>query len=389
LDPHPGQPPDTRVRRIRRRVTSPAERAPRACRRAMDATRGYRPRRATVKASPTAPASPGPQYLSDAVPAGRDAPVRGGPAGREAPVPGAEPCSNRAEMPPLPAHLPTETPNRPEYAFRPWLVQIHRTSRGFADWNDTLTAWAIRVMRASARRTVGRSDCHDVGRCRCRPAMASARSRIDPLTPGPPRSRPETLGRAGIPSRPDTPGHPDTPSQPDARSHPDTPSHPDARSHPDTPPRPAAPGLKVRSTIRVPPAGRPHVGASVRHGTRPRSRADRPLQPLQPRRRRRRRQRQPRPPAPGMRSGAARRAGRSARLRAASGREPGPPGIGRLSADRCGAWGHSGPRARLGEGRCGDFPPRRVPLIRSTRPGSSPRGTLRPCAPRGLAAVPA
>src|ERR1035438_8559623 len=117
----------------------------------MDATRGYRPRRRTVKVSLTATASCPPRYLAGAVPV-EPASLADGhrPTGRAR--------SPSAAAWPQRGHLPAETSIRPEPAHRPWVTQIHRTHHGFADWNDTLTPWAIRVMRASARRTDGRSD---------------------------------------------------------------------------------------------------------------------------------------------------------------------------------------------------------------------------------------
>ena len=60
---------------------------------------------------------------------------------------------------------------------------------------------------------------------------------------------------------------------------------------------------------------------------------------------------------------------------------------GRERVVRCGAWGRSGPRARLGGGRCGAFLRRRARRIPSTRQGSSRPGTLPPCAPPGRGAV--
>ena len=278
-------------------------------------------------------------------------------------------------------------------------------------------------MRASARRrTAGRSDRRDAGRRRCsRPAERGLRARNDRRTPGHPASRPDTPshldlpGHPDTPSRPDPPGHPDPPGQLDTPSHPDpprhldTPSRPDPPGHPDPPRhqdpprrpatpshldlprhldtashldppghphpkdrRPADAGIPgMPGPIRVPPRGNsPHEGASARHGTRRRPR-------LRPGRR-------PRPAAPGRTYGAARRAGWSMRFRVVSGSDL---VTGRERVVRCGAWGRSGPRARLGGGRCGAFLRRRARRIPSTRRGSSRPGTLPPCAPPGPGVV--
>ena len=270
---------------------------------------------------------------------------------------------------------------------------IPRTGPGFPAWNATLTAWATRVMRASARRRrAGRSDRRDVGRLRCsRPAERGLRARNDRRTPGHPARRPDTPSHLDLPGHPDTPSHPDPGGHPDPPRHPDTPRHRDLPRHPDLPRhldtashldppghphpkdrRPADAGIPgMPGPIRVPPPGRsPHEGASARHGTRRRPR-------LRPGRR-------PRPAAPGRTYGAARRAGWSMRFRVVSGSDL---VTGRERVVRCGAWGRSGPRARLGGGRCGAFLRRRARRIPSTRQGSSRPGTLPPCAPPGRGAV--
>jgi hypothetical protein len=154
-------------------------------------------------------------------------------------------------------HLPAEMPTRPVHGRGPRAAQIHRTGHGFADQTGTLTAWAIRMMKASARRrTVGRSDRRDIGRRRSRqakgarqtPSAPQARSSPQALSspggmPGRPPSRLNTpsrlatrrrLGtpsRLNTPSRLGTPSRLDTPSQPQVVSRPWAPSHREAPSH--------------------------------------------------------------------------------------------------------------------------------------------------------------
>ncbi len=330
-------------------------------------------------------------------------------------------------------------PGRPVHRGGPCAAQIHRTGHGFADRNGTLTAWAIRMMKASARRrTVGRSDPRDVGRRRSRQAKgalqtpsaprarSSSQARSSPggmpgrppsllSTPSRPATRrhldtpsrlratrhldmPSRLAtrRLSTPSRPATPRHPNTPSQPQAVSRPQAPSpreaaasHRPAPSHLEAVSRPRAASLRQapspretaepatpamaahqsRNAIQMPPIG-PQAVASARRGTRPR-RTGRPPQVGAP---------WPRPLAPGMTSGGARSAGRSVRSKVAVVSELALPEISRERADPCGGWGRSGRRARRAGGRCVASRRRRGLRIRSTRPGSFPPGTHRPCA---------
>jgi hypothetical protein len=356
-------------------------------------------------------------------------------------------------------HLPAEMPGRPVRGRGPGVAQIPRTGHGFADRNGTLTAWAIRMMKASARRrTVGRSDRRDVGRRRSRQAKGALQTPSDPQgrssaqaqsspwgMPGRPPSRlntpsrlatrrrlntrhhPDTPSRLSTPSRPATRHHLTTPSRPKTRrrpntcrrpatrhrpntdSQPEAPSHPQAVSHrlapshleavslreavsppwtashrqapspPETADR-ATPAMAVqqsRNAIQVPPMGGPRAVARERRGTRPR-RTDRPPQAESP---------WPRPLAPGMTSGGAHSAGRSVRSKVAVVSELPLPETSRERADRCGGWGRSGRRARQAGGRCVASPRRRGLRIRSTRPGSSPPGTHRPCARPDLGGV--
>jgi hypothetical protein len=298
-------------------------------------------------------------------------------------------------------------------------------------------------MRALARRTAGRSGPRDTGRCRRgRPAKGSPPSRSDRGTPGRPCPRPGTAGhpathprpgtasRLGTLNRPATASHPGTGGRPGTASPPGThnrpgahrrleaPGHREAHSRPEArrpqahsplevrrrpaafpgpevprrrggarpPPgvsrlgtAPVAPALRGRSALRIRLLGRPPESASARRGTQPR-RTRGPVQ-AEPRP-------WPRRPARGKTSGAGRPDGRSARSRGAPGRDLARPGAGPKWADRCGGWGRSGPLARPGEGRCGASPQRPGRRTRSTRPGSSPPGTPRPCTRPGQRAVP-
>jgi hypothetical protein len=337
-------------------------------------------------------------------------------------------------------------PGRPVHRGGPCAAQIHRTGHGFADRNGTLAAWAIRMMKASARRrTVGRSDPRDVGRRRSRQAKGALQ------TPSAPRARSSPGGMPGrppsllsTPSRPATPRHLDTPSRLLATRHLDMPSRLATRRHPNTPSqlntdsrldtptrldtpsqpqavsRPRAPRPREAPSHRPAPShleavSRPRA-ASLRQAPSPRETAERAtpamaarqsrnaiqVPPIGPqavasarrgtRPRRTNRPPQvgapwPRPLAPGMPSGGARSAGRSVRSKVAVVSELALPEISRERADPCGGWGRSGRRARRAGGRCGDSRRRRGLRIRSTRPGNSPPGTHRPCARPDLGGV--
>ena len=169
-------------------------------------------------------------------------------------------------------HLPAEMPTRPMHGRGPRAAQIHRTGHAFAGQNGTLTAWAIRMMKASARRrTVGRSDRRDVGRRRSRqakgarqtPSAPQARSSPQALSsPGGMPGRPPS--RLNMPSRLATRRHPGTPSRLATRRHPDTPSHLNTpsplatRRHPDTPSR-LATGRRLGTPSRLDTPSQPQV----------------------------------------------------------------------------------------------------------------------------------
>jgi hypothetical protein len=159
-------------------------------------------------------------------------------------------------------------PGRPVHRGGPCAAQIHRTGHGFADRNGTLAAWAIRMMKASARRrTVGRSDPRDVGRRRSRQAKGALQ------TPSAPRAR---SSPGGMPGRP--PSLLSTPSRPATRRHLDTPSRLLATRHLDMPSRLATRRL---STPSRPPTRR-HPNTPSRLATRRLSTPSRPATPRHP-----------------------------------------------------------------------------------------------------------
>src|ERR1017187_5117048 len=147
-------------------------------------------------------------------------------------------------------HLPAEMPTRPMHGRGPLPAQIHRMGHAFADQNGTLTAWAIRMMKASARRrTVGRSDRRDVGRRRSRQAKGARQTPSAPQA----RSSPQALSSpGGMPGRP--PSRLNMPSRLATRRHPGTPSRLATRRHPDTPSHLNTPSPLATRRRRGPPS---------------------------------------------------------------------------------------------------------------------------------------
>jgi hypothetical protein len=178
---------------------------------------------------------------------------------------------------------------RPGHALRALTSQIRQSSHVFAERDDTLTAWAIRVMMGLPRRTAGRSDRRDAARRgRSRPAKSGPGARSDEGTPGRPAARLKTTGRPDTRGRTDTRSRAGADSQPEAHSQTGAHSPPEERSRAgaDSPPgagtgrRPptaADPRRPGRARVRL--LGSAQEWASMRRGTPPQRRAGRPIRP--------------------------------------------------------------------------------------------------------------